>query len=163
MYQNELIHVIIGIKHDVAMHCEIGGTQGPLRYVSALGATRLVHWQILVAPSCQSYKAHYIMLKSLRNTLIVKRILVIKHNYELYSLDGQFFSRSQWANSFHWITMLEELNFVIFQVYFHMIWWKQNLVIVPSNIVLNTLMHTRKLFWICWQGTCGHLILSSSC
>ena len=48
------------------MHCEIGGTQGPLGYVSALGATRLVHWLILVAPSClRSHNARYIMLKSL--------------------------------------------------------------------------------------------------
>ena len=51
------------------MHCEIGGTQGPLGYVSALGATRLVHWLILVAPSClRSHNARYIMLKSLNNT-----------------------------------------------------------------------------------------------
>ena len=48
------------------MHCEIGDTQGPLGYVSALGATRLVHWLILVAPSClRSHNAQYIMLKSL--------------------------------------------------------------------------------------------------
>ena len=48
------------------MHCEIGGTQGPLGYVSALGATRLVHWLILVPPSCLgSHNARYIMLKSL--------------------------------------------------------------------------------------------------
>ena len=48
------------------MHCEIGGTQGPLGYVSALGATRLVHWLILVASSClRSHNARYIMLKSL--------------------------------------------------------------------------------------------------
>ena len=48
------------------MHCEIGGTQGPLGYVSALGAMRLVHWLILVAPSClRSHNAQYIMLKSL--------------------------------------------------------------------------------------------------
>ena len=48
------------------MHCEIGGTQGPLGYVNALGATRLVHWLILVAPSClRSHNARYIMLKSL--------------------------------------------------------------------------------------------------
>ena len=48
------------------MHCEIGVTQGPLRYVSALGATRLVHWLILVAPSClRSHNVRYIMLKSL--------------------------------------------------------------------------------------------------
>ena len=52
------------------MHCEIGGTQGPLGYVSALGATRLVHWLILVAPSClRSHNARYIMLKSLIQTL----------------------------------------------------------------------------------------------
>ena len=51
------------------MHCEIGGTKGPLGYVSALGATRLVHWLILVAPSClRSHNARYIMLKSLRGT-----------------------------------------------------------------------------------------------
>ena len=31
MYQNQTIHVIIGFKH-----CEIGGTQGPLGYVTAL-------------------------------------------------------------------------------------------------------------------------------
>ena len=50
------------------MHCEIGGTQGPLGYVNALGATRLVHWLILVAPSClRSHNARYIMLKSLIN------------------------------------------------------------------------------------------------
>ena len=50
------------------MHCEIGGTQGPLGYVSALGAIRLVHWLILVAPSClRSHNARYIMLKSLSN------------------------------------------------------------------------------------------------
>ena len=48
------------------MHCEIGGTQGPLEYLNALGATRLVHWLILVAPSClRSHNARYIMLKSL--------------------------------------------------------------------------------------------------
>ena len=48
------------------MHCKIGGTQGPLGYVNALGATRLVHWLILVAPSClRSHNARYIMLKSL--------------------------------------------------------------------------------------------------
>ena len=52
------------------MHCEIGGTQGPLGYVSALGATRLVHWLILVAPSClRSHNAQYIMLKSLIHML----------------------------------------------------------------------------------------------
>ena len=52
------------------MHCEIGGTQGPLGYVSALGATRLVHWLILVAPSClRSHNARYIMLKSLNTAL----------------------------------------------------------------------------------------------
>ena len=51
------------------MHCEIGGTQGSLGYVSALGATRFVHWLILVAPSClRSHNARYIMLKSLNNT-----------------------------------------------------------------------------------------------
>ena len=50
------------------MHCEIGGTQGPLGYVNALCATRLVHWLILVAPSClRSHNARYIMLKSLIN------------------------------------------------------------------------------------------------
>ena len=43
-----------------------GATRGPLGYVSALGATRLVHWLILVAPSClRSHNARYIMLKSL--------------------------------------------------------------------------------------------------
>ena len=47
------------------MHCEIEGTQGPLGYISACGATRLVHWLIPVAPSClQSHNAQYIMLKS---------------------------------------------------------------------------------------------------
>ena len=52
------------------MHCEIGGTQGPFGYVSALGATRLVHWLILVAPSClRSHNARYIMLKSLSNRM----------------------------------------------------------------------------------------------
>ena len=62
MYQNESIHVIIGFKHDVAC------TQGPLGYVSALGAMRLVHWLILIAPSClRSHNARYIMLKSLSN------------------------------------------------------------------------------------------------
>ena len=51
------------------MYCEIGGTQGPLGYVSALGATRLVHGLILVAPSClRSHNARYIMLKSLINS-----------------------------------------------------------------------------------------------
>ena len=42
---NQIIHVVIGIKN-----CEVGGTQEPLGYVSALGATRLMHWLILVAP-----------------------------------------------------------------------------------------------------------------
>ena len=52
------------------MHCEIGATQGPLGYVNALGATRLVHWLILVAPSClRSHNARYIMLKSLSHYL----------------------------------------------------------------------------------------------
>ena len=38
----------------------------PLGYVSALGATRLVHWLILVAPSClRSHNARYIMIKYL--------------------------------------------------------------------------------------------------
>ena len=42
--------------------------QGPLGYVNALGATRLVHWLILIAPSClRSHNARYIMLKSLIN------------------------------------------------------------------------------------------------
>ena len=54
------------------MHCEIGGTQGPLGYANALGATRLVHWLILVAPSClRSHNARYIMLKSLNTCEIV--------------------------------------------------------------------------------------------
>ena len=45
-------------------------TQGPLGYVNALGATRLVHWLILVAPSClRSHNARYIMLKSLNKML----------------------------------------------------------------------------------------------
>ena len=40
--------------------------QGPLEYVNALGATRLVHWLILVVSSClRSHNARYIMLKSL--------------------------------------------------------------------------------------------------
>ena len=52
------------------MHCEIGGTQGSLGYVSALGTTRLVHWLILVAPSClRSHNARYTMLKSLNTSL----------------------------------------------------------------------------------------------
>ena len=52
------------------MHCEIGGAQGPLGFVSALGATRLVHWLILVAPLClRSHNARYIMLKSLSLTV----------------------------------------------------------------------------------------------
>ena len=54
------------------MHCEIAGTQGPLGYVNALGATRFVHWLILVAPSClRSHNARYIMLKSLNNTCAI--------------------------------------------------------------------------------------------
>ena len=62
VYQNEIIHVIIGFKHDVS--CIV--RSGPLGYVSAWGATRLVHWLILVAPSClRSHNARYIMLKSL--------------------------------------------------------------------------------------------------
>ena len=48
------------------MHCEIGGTQGPLGYFNALGATRLVHWLILVTTSClRSHNVRYIMLQSL--------------------------------------------------------------------------------------------------
>ena len=58
------------------MHCEIGGTQGPLRYVRALGATRLVHWLILVSASCLwSHNARYIMLKSLSNDIKCKYML----------------------------------------------------------------------------------------
>ena len=45
--------------------------QGPLGYVSARGATRLVHWLILMAPWClRAHNAWYIMLKSLINYLI---------------------------------------------------------------------------------------------
>ena len=46
--------------------------RGPLGYVNALGATRLVHWLILLAPSClRSHNARYIMLKSLIKIFIV--------------------------------------------------------------------------------------------
>ena len=39
----------------------------PLGYVSRLGATRLVHWLALVAPSClRSHNARYVMLKSFK-------------------------------------------------------------------------------------------------
>ena len=58
------------------VHCEIGGTQGPLGYVNALGATRLVHWLILVAPSClRSHNTRYIMLKSLNIFQILQIIM----------------------------------------------------------------------------------------
>ena len=54
------------IKAWCIVHCEIGCTQGPLGYVSALSAACLVHWLILVAPWClRSHDARYIMLKSL--------------------------------------------------------------------------------------------------
>ena len=64
------------------MHCEIGGTQGPLGYVSALGATRLVHWLILVAPSClRSHNARYIMLKSLIKAWQSREIVQVRTKY----------------------------------------------------------------------------------
>ena len=52
------------------VHCEIGGTQGPLGFVSALGAMHLMHCLVLVAPSyLRSHNARYIMLKSLSVTI----------------------------------------------------------------------------------------------
>ena len=64
------------------MHCEIGGTQGPLGYVSALGATRLVPWLILVAPSClRSHNARYIMLKSLNNTFLAWVVILYTQQF----------------------------------------------------------------------------------
>ena len=59
----QIVHITKSLLH---MHEIAWTTQGPLGYVSALGATRLVHWLILVAPSClRSHNARYIMLKSL--------------------------------------------------------------------------------------------------
>ena len=53
IYQNELVHVIIG----------------PLGHIGALGATRLVQRLIFVAPSClPSHNAPYIILKSMTKT-----------------------------------------------------------------------------------------------
>ena len=50
---------------------------GALGYVNALGATRLVHWLILVAPSClRSHNARYIMLKSLIKNIVT--VILIK-------------------------------------------------------------------------------------
>ena len=79
------------------MHCEIGGTRGPLGYVSALGATRLVHWLILVAPSClRSHNARYIMLKSLRNAHYLTEI-IWRHG-TWFSLDKGLFNQEIAAN-----------------------------------------------------------------
>ena len=56
------------------MLSEIGGTQGLFKYVSALVAMRLMHWLILIAPSCLwPYNAQYIMLKYLQMDVSVIR------------------------------------------------------------------------------------------
>ena len=45
-------------------------------YVNALGRTRLVHWLILVAPSClRSRNARYILLKSLNKHVLYPAVL----------------------------------------------------------------------------------------
>ena len=90
MYQNESIHVIIGFKHDVA--CIVRS--------EALGGhsdTRLVHWLILVAPSClRSHNARYIMLKSLRNAHYLTEI-IWRHG-TWFSLDKGLFNQEIAAN-----------------------------------------------------------------
>ena len=69
MYQNQIIHVIIGFKHDVSCIVRskaLRGHSDTSVHSARIGATRLVHWLILVAPSClHSHNARYIMLKSL--------------------------------------------------------------------------------------------------
>ena len=62
-------------------------TQGPLGYVNALGATRLVHWLILVAPSClRSHNARYIMLKSVYN---MNYLVLIHYEAEMYKQSSE--------------------------------------------------------------------------
>ena len=62
LHQNEFIHVIIGFKHDVPYSV---GSEALAGYSDMSGATRLVHWLILVVPSClRSHNAWYIMRKS---------------------------------------------------------------------------------------------------
>ena len=64
------------------MHCEIGGTKGPRGSVNALGATRLVHWLILVAPKClRSHNARCIMLKFDYN---MNYLVLIHYEAEIY-------------------------------------------------------------------------------
>ena len=54
IYQNEIIHVIRGFKHDVPCIVRSGELRGTLGDVSA---PRLVHWRLRVSPSClQSHK-----------------------------------------------------------------------------------------------------------
>ena len=83
-----------------SVHCAIGGTQGPLGYVSALGARRLVHWLILMTPSClRSHNACYIMLKSLNKTwlsnLMFQYLCTVFHHNRNYVV---------YTNQFHWFT-----------------------------------------------------------
>ena len=69
------------------MHCEIGGTKGPLGSVNALGATRLVHWRIRVALEClRSHNARYIMLKSEYN---MNYLVLIHYEAEIYKRSSE--------------------------------------------------------------------------
>ena len=107
MYQNPINHVIIGFKHDVSC------TQGPLGYASALGATRLVHWLILVAPSClRSHNARYIMLKS----LIISQIIVQEDSLSwlfIYS-EGSVFQSHDLLQDLHYV----DLGVIIMNIFY---------------------------------------------
>ena len=55
--------------------CEIGGTQGPLEYVNARGATRLVHWLILVRAS-DLHNARATILNPFNKRLTLVRLVI---------------------------------------------------------------------------------------
>ena len=66
------------------MFCEMGSTQGSLRYVSALNTMHLVPWLILIAPLCLwSLNARYIILKSF---ITVSIKIKWHYNHVCYSL-----------------------------------------------------------------------------
>ena len=62
-------------------------TQGSLGYVNALGVTRLVHWLIMMAPSClRSHNARYIMLKSDYN---MNYLVLIHYEAEIHKRSSE--------------------------------------------------------------------------
>ena len=92
------------------MHCEIGGTHGPLGYIRELGAMRLLHWVILVALLClRFHNARYIRLKSLTKPL-PNPTQFTGPNTALTCITG--LNELNFLSVDAWTMMINELNFL---------------------------------------------------